>query len=149
MTNAQKWVTAFLLVFIFLFVLSDLVKDDSVNVPHHIDDYLQEEPSQQTNREVSQEAPGLTLIKQNGCTACHGQDLRGNRNLGPSLYNAKKHWNRDELINYLRSPADYSNDPRFDEYSNQFRNIMMPSYENLDVKDLGIIADYLLSLEGN
>ena len=149
MTNAQKWVTAFLLVFIFLFVLADLVKDDSVDVPHQIDDYLQEESSQQTNREVSQEAPGLTLIKQNGCTACHGQDLRGNSILGTCLYNAKKHWNRDELINYLRNPADYSNDPRFDDYANQFKNIMMPSYENVDVKDLGIIADYLLNLEGN
>ena len=139
MTNAQKWVAAFLGVFIFLFVLSKLVESDDTVVPHDVENYAQQE----TVSDVS----GLSLIKQNGCTACHGRDLTGMRNLGPSLYNAKKHWTRDELINYLRNPADYSNDPRFDEYADQFRNIMMPSFDNLDVKDLGMMADYILSLE--
>lgn len=149
MTNAQKWVTAFLAVFIFLFVLSGIVRDDEVVVPHDVDEYAQNEPTQttQNQQQTTSEAPGLTLIKQNGCTACHAQDLKGTPNLGPSLYNAKAHWTRDELINYLRSPSDYSNDPRFDEYGNKYKNIMMPAYENIDVQDLGRIADYLLSLE--
>ena len=79
--------------------------------------------------------------------SCHGNDLKGRQNLGPGLYNAAEHFNRDELINYLRNPSDYSGDPRFDEYANQFKNIMMPSYDNLEVKDLGKIADYILSLK--
>lgn len=145
MTNAQKWVTAFLVVFIFLFVLANLVKDDEIIVPHEVDNYAQKEVTEGTAQ--TNEVPGLALIKQNGCMSCHGQNLQGNGNLGPSLYNAKSHWTRDELINYLRSPSDYSNDPRFEEYSNRFKNIMMPSYENLDVKDLGLIADYILGLE--
>ena len=144
MTNAQKWVTVVLAAFIFLFILSDILKEDTI-IRH---DDFQNYGTGEFNEERSQDAPGLALIKQNGCLACHGQDLRGNPNLGPSLYNAKKHWNRDKLINYLRSPLDYSRDPRFAEYKNQFRNIMMPSYENLDVKDLGTISDYLLGLQG-
>lgn len=143
MTNAQKWVAAFLGVFIFLFVLSKVVENDDIDVPHEVENYAQQEP----NNSSAQEATGLTRIKQNGCVACHGGDLKGMNNLGPSLYNAKKHWTRDELINYLRNPSDYSNDPRFDEYDDQFRNIMMPSFDNLDVKDLGLMADYILSLE--
>lgn len=146
MTNSQKWVAAFLGVFIFLFVLSKLVEEDDTVVPHDIENYVQQEQTAENPSDV-QEASGLTLIKQNGCTACHGRDLTGMRNLGPSLYNAKKHWTRDELINYLRNPADYSNDSRFDEYADQFKNIMMPSFDNLDVKDLGLMADYILSLE--
>ncbi len=143
MTNAQKWVAAFLGVFILLFVLSSIVKDDEIVIPEEIDSYAQEEPT----GNVAEEVTGLSLIEQNGCLSCHGRNLEGMQNLGPSLYNAKAHWDRDELINYLRNPSDYSNDPRFDDYANQFRNIMMPSYDNLDVKDLGKIADYILSLE--
>lgn len=146
MTNAQKWVAAFLGVFILLFVLAKVVEQDDTEIPHDVENYVQQEQTTENPSQV-QEASGLTLIKQNGCTACHGQDLTGNGNLGPSLYNAKDHWTRDELINYLRNPADYSNDPRFDEYQDRFKNIMMPSFDNLDVKDLGLIADYILSLE--
>lgn len=143
MTNAQKWVAVFLGVFILLFVLSKVFEKEDIIVPHDVEEYAQEEQTETAPQKVT----GLTLIQQNGCMACHGQDLKGNGNLGPSLYNAKKHWNRDELINYLRNPADYSNDPRFDEYADKYKNIMMPSFDNLDVKDLGTIADYLLSLE--
>lgn len=142
MTNAQKWVAAFLGLFILLFFLSKILEKDDTVIPGEIEEYMQEEP-QQTAEDVS----GLTLIQRNGCTACHGDDLKGRQNLGPSLYNAKNHWDRDELINYLRNPSDYRNDARFDEYENQFRNIMMPSYENLDVKDLGKIAEYILNLK--
>jgi mono/diheme cytochrome c family protein len=143
MTNAQKWVSVFLGVFILLFVLSKVVEKDDVVVPHDVEEYAQQEQVET----APQQASGLTLIQQNGCMACHGRDLKGNGNLGPSLYNAKKHWTRDELINYLRNPGDYNNDPRFDEYADKYKNIMMPSFDNLDVKDLGIIADYILSLE--
>ena len=72
MTNAQKWVTAFLAVFIFLFVLSGLVKEDDIVVPENIQQYAESEDNQETAQDVS----GLTLIKQNGCLSCHGQDLK-------------------------------------------------------------------------
>lgn len=141
MTNAQKWVAAFLGLFILLFLLSRIVKQDDVEVPQEIDKYMQD------SSDGTEEVSGFTLIEQNGCMSCHGDDLKGRQKLGPNLYNAKKHWDKDELINYLRNPSDYSRDSRFDEYKNQFGNVMMPSYENLDVKDLGKIADYILNLE--
>lgn len=86
MTNSQKWVTVVLAAFIFLFILSDILKEDTI-IRH---DEMPGYDTQEYNEERVQDPPGLTLIKQNGCLACHGQDLRGNPNLGPSLYNAKK-----------------------------------------------------------
>jgi len=142
MTNAQKWVTAVLVLFIGLFLLSKLFQSDDTVVPEDVDKYVQ-----QDTEETTAEVTGLTLIQQNGCTSCHGDNLKGIAKLGPDLYNAKKHWNRDGLINYLRNPADYRNDKRFDEYKDEFSNIMMPSFENLSVQDLGKIADYVLNLK--
>ena len=67
--------------------------------------------------------------------------------MAPALNMAKEHFDRNELINYLRNPADYSNDPRFAMYKDKYKGIVMPSYANIDVKKLGKIADYLLSLQ--
>ena len=144
MTNAQKWVTAFLIIFIGLFILSKVFESDDIDIPHDVVDYAQEENIQAAQ---TQTPDGLTLIEQNGCMTCHGNDLKGRANLGPSLYITKEHWDREELINYLRNPSAYSNDPRFDDYANQFSNIIMPAYDHIDIKDLGRIADHLLSLE--
>ena len=65
--------------------------------------------------------------------------------MAPALINIKQHWTRDGLINYLRNPSSYSGDARFDEYRTKYKNIMMPSYGNLDVKDLGKMVEYLLT----
>jgi cytochrome c553 len=135
MTNAQKWVAAFLVLFLLLFVLGRVTKKEEVM------------PVMKNNANYSEqsgEKDGLTLIQQNGCITCHGGDLNGTQ-MAPALVNIKQHWTRDGLINYLRNPSSYSGDARFDEYRAKYKNIMMPSYGNLDVKDLGKISEYLLT----
>ncbi len=141
MTNAQKWVAAFLVVFIALFLLSKLTEKEE-DFTEELDFYSE----QQTEAAQSASVDGLTLINRVGCTNCHGVDLKGTK-LGPTLYSAKEYWSRDKLINYLRNPASYSGDERFEAYKAQY-NTVMPGYGNIDVKDLGKIADYLLNLEG-
>jgi len=137
MTNAQKWVAGFLALFLIIFILGRItMKDEHIPTMH--------ENYESGNSEQAGEIDGLTLIQQNGCTACHGGDLNGTQ-MAPALVNIKQHWTRDGLINYLRNPSAYSGDARFDEYRAKYKNIMMPSYGNLDVKDLGKMAEYLLT----
>ncbi|MHB8931494.1 MAG: c-type cytochrome [Melioribacteraceae bacterium] len=136
MTNAQKWVAAFLGLFLVLFLLGRLTrKEEEPQIPQTIG----EQPTQ-----VSGEGDGLTMINQIGCTSCHGDNLQGSK-LAPQLVNIKKYWTRDALINYLRNPQSYSRDVRFDDYRSKYKNVIMPSYGNIDVKELGKIAEYLLT----
>ena len=137
MTNAQKWVAGFLALFIILFLLGKFTKKDDP-IPTMTENYSSE------NTEQTAEVYGLTLIQQKGCITCHGGDLNGTQ-MAPALINIKQHWTRDGLINYLRNPSSYSGDARFDEYRTKYKNIMMPSYGNLDVKDLGKMVEYLLT----
>lgn len=143
MTNAQKWVAAFLGLFLLLFVLSKVTEKEEI-----IDENLNFYDAGEGDKEmVASELDGLTLVKQHGCMTCHGKDLKGTK-LGPGLYSAKEYWSRDKLINYLRNPSSYSGDDRFEAYKAEYRTIM-PPFGNVDVKDLGVISDYLLSLEEN
>jgi mono/diheme cytochrome c family protein len=137
MTNAQKWVAAFLVLFVILFLLQKFTQDDENY--EDVDFYGGEEV------ESSPDDAALSLINRMNCVSCHGVDLKGT-NLAPSLYKAKEYWSRDNLINYLRNPASYSGDERFEAYKKEYNSIM-PSYSNYDVKDLGKVADYLLGLE--
>jgi len=137
MTNAQKWISVFLGLFLVLFILGRITrKEDSAN-------YMHENYSSAATNESEKKEDGLALIKKNGCIVCHGQDLTGSK-MAPQLVNIKEHWSRDGLINYLRNPSAYKDD-RFDEFRIKYPNIVMPSYGNIDVKDLGKIADYLLT----
>jgi mono/diheme cytochrome c family protein len=88
---------------------------------------------------------GADLIVRVGCINCHGNDLAGTSR-GPSLISITKYWSRDKLINYLRNPNAFMNSERFQEYKEKYPNVIMPSYNNIDVKDLGKIAEYLLQL---
>ncbi|MHB8906430.1 MAG: c-type cytochrome [Melioribacteraceae bacterium] len=136
MTNAQKWVAAFLGLFLVLFLLGRLTrKEEEPQIPQT----MGEQPTQ-----VSGEVDGLTMINQIGCTSCHGDNLQGSK-LAPQLVNLKQFWTRDALINYLRNPQSYSRDVRFDDYRSKYKNVIMPSYGNIDVKELGKIAEYLLT----
>ncbi len=136
MTNAQKWIAATLGLFLILLVLGKLTQEKSDE---------QEMPQMMMNQaeQSSQELDGLTLIKQIGCTNCHGSELQGTQ-MAPALQNLKSNWSRDNLINYLRNPSSFGTDNRFAEYKEKYKNIVMPSYNNIDVKNLGKIADYLL-----
>lgn len=135
MTNAQKWVAAFLGLFLVLFILGRVTKKEET-MPVANENYNEQSGQQ------SAEVDALTLIKQNGCVTCHGQNLEGTK-MAPALVDIKEHWSRDALINYLRNPGAYSGDERFEAYREKYKGIVMPSYGNLDVKDLGKIAEYL------
>ncbi len=137
MTNAQKWVAAFLALFVVLFLIQKATEDDEIY--DDFDFYGGEEV------QSSPDDGALSIINRMNCVSCHGVDLKGT-NLGPSLYKVKEYWSRDNLINYLRNPVSYSGDERFEAYKKEYNSIM-PSYSNYDVKDLGKVADYLLGLE--
>ena len=139
MTNAQKWITAFLGLFIILFLLGRVTqKKEEQSMPP-----MMGQMSNQT-AQVTGDADGKTLTQQVGCISCHGEDLNGTQ-IAPALVNIKDHWTRDALINYLRNPSSYSGDQRFDEYRTKYKNVMMPSFNNLDVKVLGKLADFLMT----
>ena len=138
MTNAQKWIAAFLGLFLILFILNRITQKSEETSP------IMNLNSSNQNAGQTDDVDGLTLIRQNGCTTCHGQDLNGTQ-MAPALVNIKEHWTRDALINYLRNPSSYSGDKRFNDYRAKYKNIMMPSFGNLDVKDLGKMAEYLLT----
>ncbi|MCX6169841.1 MAG: cytochrome c [Ignavibacteriales bacterium] len=135
MTNAQKWVASFLGLFLVLFLLGRFTRKEEMQIPQQ----MGEQPTQSSGN-----VDGLTMIKQIGCISCHGENLKGTQ-LAPELVNLKQFWTRDALINYLRNPQSYSRDIRFDDYRAKYKNVMMPSYGNIDVKELGKIADYLLT----
>ena len=144
MTNTQKWVALFVAAFAILFFLTRITRDETEELPDDYEFY----GGEQNGSAVSAQADGtgpMALITKTGCVTCHGADLKGG-NMAPGLYNLTKYWERDGLINYLRNPSSYSGDDRFKEYKEQY-NVIMPAYNNIDVKELGVIADYLLSLE--
>ncbi len=139
MTNAQKWMAAFLGLFLILLVLGRITKkDDSASAMP--EQYMNEA----SDASASVEADGFSLIKNSGCITCHGSNLQGTK-MAPALQNLKEYWTKEKLIGYLRNPSSYSSDSRFASYKEKYKNIMMPSYGNKDIKDLGKMAEYLLT----
>jgi len=63
------------------------------------------------------------------------------------LNDVKKYWSRDQLINYICNPNSFMSSERFQYYKGKYPNVIMPSYTNSDVKNLGKIAEYLLELK--
>jgi Cytochrome c len=140
MTKPQIWVAAFLALFILLFVLSRVTKENKTTIDSAIGS-----PNPQSNM-TSQDLTAEQLISKLSCTTCHGTDLKGTK-MGPSLYHAAEYWKRDDLINYLRNPTSFSDTKRFQKYEEQFPGMIMPTFGHINVKDLGKIADYLLTLK--
>ncbi len=137
MTKPQIWVAAFLALFVLLFLLERATEKSNNENGHVVNN-----PVPQTGM-TSANATAPELISKLGCINCHGSELNGTQ-MGPNLKNISQYWSRDKLINYLRNPSSYMSSARFREYQEQFPNTMMPSFGNIDVKELGKIADYLL-----
>jgi len=135
MTNAQKWVATFLILFLGLYLLSTVTGTF---------DEAEEDLSGYTESAPPKEMSGAEMVKTIGCVSCHGADLNGG-NLAPALVDLNEYWTRDDLINYLRNPSAYDGGKRFEEYRQKFPNIVMPSYGNYSVQDLGKVADFLLT----
>lgn len=139
MTKPQIWVAAFLVIFILLFLLQRVTNEPP------------KEPSGPMNNPVSQQDMASNknmspedLINKLGCKNCHGSDLAGT-NMAPSLQDLKQYWSKDKLTNYLRNPSSYMSSDRFKEYQKKYPNMVMPSFNNINVQELGKIAEYLLN----
>ena len=139
MTKPQIWVAAFLALFILLFLLQRATKQEETKNPNLITNTVPQ------SNISSENISGKDLIGRIGCYNCHGKDLAGTSQ-GPSLIDIKKYWSRDQLINYLRNPNSFMSGDRFQDYKAKYPNVIMPSYNNIDVKDLGKIAEFLLQL---
>jgi mono/diheme cytochrome c family protein len=139
MTKPQIWVAAFLLLFMALFILQKATKRPEA-IPIINND------SPMMNQEITSELSGYDLMSKHGCLNCHGASLQGSP-MGPPLENLKKYWDRDKLISYLRNPNSFMEQSRFKDYKEKYPQMIMPAYNNLDIKELGKMADYLLSKE--
>lgn len=139
MTKPQIWVTVVLVLFLGLFMLARLTKEEAV----HRD--LSTTGNMPVTEEPLGELTGMQLMSNFGCLNCHGAHLEGTP-MGPKLSGLSDFWNRDRLINYLRNPNSFMDSDRFKEYKKKYPNMIMPAYGNKDVKDLGKIVDYLLEL---
>lgn len=137
MTKPQIWVATFLIIFIFLFILQKVTKKEE-HPPQMPTSVL-------TDQTTGDNLTGAELFSNFTCTSCHGTDYKGTKK-GPSLIGLGEYYSRKELIAYLRNPDSFMNSKRLKQYREQFPGIIMPSYSNKDVKDLGKIADFLLGL---
>jgi hypothetical protein len=135
MTKPQIWVSAFLFLFILLFIIQKITKKEELP-PIIYDDIV-------INQKPVVELTGYDLMLKHGCLNCHGRNLEGSK-MGPELNDLKRFWDRDNLISYLRNPNSFMDQKRFKEYREKYPAMIMPSYNNLDIKELGKIADYLL-----
>jgi mono/diheme cytochrome c family protein len=79
-----------------------------------------------------------------GCTNCHGDDLNGTQ-MAPPLKNIKDFWSKDKLTNYLRNPESFMDSDRFKAYRDKYPGTIMPSFGNINVQELGKIAEFLLN----
>ena len=141
MTKPQIWIATFLALFILLFLLARLTKEEETDQTTT----SVKSPVPQTGMS-SEELPVKELMTKLGCITCHGIDLQGTR-MGPPLHNIAEFWSRDKLINYLRNPTSFSDTERFKKFEDQFPGMIMPAFGNIEVKELGKIADYLLQLK--
>ncbi|MBK7267306.1 MAG: cytochrome c [Ignavibacteriales bacterium] len=137
MTKTLVWILVFLATFAALFFLQHLTKDDGTSST--VSGYMEGSDSVGVAG-----AGGSELVSQFGCLNCHGNDLAGTP-AAPPLTGLSKYYDREGLITYLRNPDKNKTGARFDDYKTKYASGIMPAYGNKDLKDLGKIADYLLS----
>lgn len=137
MTKTLVWILVFLATFAALFFLQHLTKDDGTSST--VSGYMEGSDSVGVAG-----AAGSELVSQFGCLNCHGNDLAGTP-AAPPLTGLSKYYDREGLITYLRNPDKNKTGARFDDYKTKYASGIMPAYGNKDLKDLGKIADYLLS----
>jgi cytochrome c2 len=140
MTKPQIWVAAFLVLFILLFLLQRATNEP----PEETSGPVNSPVSQQDMASNKSMSPA-DLIDKLGCKNCHGTELEGT-NKAPALRGLKQYWSKSQLTNYLRNPSSYMSSERFKEYERKYPDMVMPSFNNIGVQELGRIAEYLLSL---
>ena len=139
MTNAQKWVTVFLILFVLLLALSKLTNKDEKSSSEA--NYSEENVNPNETVQINAEK----LISQNRCLTCHGRDLGGS-GMGPSLTNLSDNWEKDALINYLKDPSSFLNIARMAVLREKYGSDM-PAVKNLSNDEISAIAEFLLKLK--
>ena len=136
MTNAQKWVSIFLFLFVALLVLSKLTNKNDDEADNYIDEYS----STQTEPLSVAEA----LISNNKCLDCHGPNLKGSAS-APSLQKLSEEWKREDLLNYLKNPRSFADDPRISRFKGKY-SLAMPPVDKLNDEELNILVNHLLGI---
>ncbi len=136
MTNAQKWVAGFLLLFVLLLALSKMT--DTEETEHG----PMSNTAMQSTNTSSDEINAESILANNRCYICHGRDLSGT-GMGPSLAHVKDNWKKPSLISYFQNPQAFLNNQRMVALKDQY-NRNMPAFENLSQEELNALADYLL-----
>ncbi len=139
MTKPQIWVAAFLVLFLLLFLLQRVAHEPERKSTGPVNN-----PASQQDMASNESMSPAELINKLGCRNCHGQDLAGTKS-APPLLGLQKFWSKDQLINYLRNPSSFMDSKRFQEYQQQYPNMVMPSFNNINVQELGKISEYLLT----
>ena len=140
MTNAQKWVTAVLVIFILLLVLAKMTKREE-SVSEYEDTYVSEKVESE-----AKPASGIyvgDLLANNRCYTCHGNNLNGT-GMGPSLANVSDNWNKADLVSYFQNPKAFFNNPRMAKLKSNFKNDM-PAQEKMTQEELEALAEHLLN----
>lgn len=136
MTNAQKWVSVFLVLFVLLLALSKLTdREEQTNDSY----YSEETVSSSEPKELNVE----NLLANNKCYVCHGRDLNGS-GMGPSLANLSKNWKAENLASYLENPKAFLNNPRMAILKDKF-GTEMPAAKDLTSEELNALAEYLIA----
>ena len=137
MTNAQKWVSAFLVMFILLLVLSKMTDREEAEAETYETESAQSVDSQPKEINIDY------LLGSNRCYNCHGKDLNGT-GMGPSLANVSDNWKKSNLVSYFQNPAAFLSNPRMavlkDKYSGD-----MPAQKRMTIEELEAVAEYLLN----
>lgn len=137
MTNAQKWVAGFLVLFVLLLVLSKMTDREASKS----DSYESEEVT--TTETISTEIDVEKLMANNRCYVCHGRDLGGS-GMGPSLANVGENWKQASLVSYFQNPTAFLNNTRMVALKSQY-NRDMPALESLSQEELNALAEYLIN----
>lgn len=129
MSGSQKWIGIILAAFVILFILVKVLPlnetpgDETDTTPD--DNY-----STESTIDVS------SIIEDEGCYVCHGEDFAGSDN-APALKNLSSKYTAGALTVYLKNPVKTSKV----EYPME-----MPGIEDLDDASVKALAEYLLKL---
>jgi len=136
MTNAQKWVSIFLVLFVILLALSKLTSRNEDESYNSNDKYNSTQTEQMSQAEI--------LISNNKCMDCHGSNLDGSAS-GPSLTKVGQDWTKEELLKFLKDPSAFASDPRVQLHKGKYRK-SMPAVDKMNDNELNILADHLMNL---
>lgn len=90
---------------------------------------------------------GYAVFRARGCQTCHGTDATGSR-MGPSLAEARLHFDRASLAQYLADPNTFiGENDRLLELQARYPRIEMPAYPDLSESDLEALLTFVLEPE--